>query len=390
MQRIKPFKTLDGFRGFAAIWVVMAHSVGPWIGSGNEAHLRNPLYAFSIRGQLGVSIFFVISGYSITAAAYASLVSGKTIGRYCFERVRRIYPPYFFALVITTLSAAAIIFAASHHLIAGIHHVPDLPRSAVFWIANVFLLQFELRTDSLNQVFWSLCYEVSFYFIIGLFLLGAKWITRKHGLHAGTVFLVSAMGASTIGTLVWLLKGVPVFPLDLWHQFSIGGLLFFLLESRPGTVAGYTPRFLGFIVATTSVVAFLTAAFIIVGPVGFQSIDHPSLKTRTAVCLGFSLSLIVLRRFDERIVSLRSVKPLLWIGAFSYSLYLTHTAVLPYVDILCRRLGMNGSHYWIAVIIQIVAALLFGQLSFLAVEKHFISKRQVSRIAEEIPPHLVH
>jgi peptidoglycan/LPS O-acetylase OafA/YrhL len=119
MQRIKPFKTLDAFRGLAALWVVMAHSVAPWIGSGNEAQLRSPLYAFSIRGQLGVSIFFVISGYCIFAAAYASLVSGKTIQRYCFERVRRIYPPYFAALVITALSAAATIYVASHHLIAG-------------------------------------------------------------------------------------------------------------------------------------------------------------------------------------------------------------------------------------------------------------------------------
>jgi peptidoglycan/LPS O-acetylase OafA/YrhL len=254
----------------------------------------------------------------------------------------------------------------------------------VFWIANVFLLQFELHADSLNPVFWRLCYEVAFYFVVGLLLLGSKWISRKYGSHQGAVFLVSATGVSTIASLLWLMKGTPVFPFDLWHQFSIGGLLFFLLESRPGTVAGYTPTFLRLVIANVSIVAALMAAFIVFGPVGFQSVDHPSPPMRSLVCLGFGMLLILLRRFDEKIVSLRVVKPLLWIGSFSYSLYLTHTAILPYVDILCRKSGIDGSLDWIAVIIQVLVGLIFGQICFLLVEKHFISKRQVSRIVDEV------
>jgi peptidoglycan/LPS O-acetylase OafA/YrhL len=170
LKRIPAFKTLDIFRGVAALWVVMDHSCDRWLGNGNLAYLNNPVYRFSLEGKLGVTLFFVISGYCIVAAAYSALHSGKTLGRYAFERVRRIYPPYLAALILTVLSQFFILFANSHHLIGEVHHLAALPHSPRFWIANLLLLQSELNTPMVNVVFWSLCYEVVFYVFIGVFL----------------------------------------------------------------------------------------------------------------------------------------------------------------------------------------------------------------------------
>jgi peptidoglycan/LPS O-acetylase OafA/YrhL len=384
-QRIPPFKTLDAFRGLAAIWVVLVHSVTPWIGSGNWAYLRSPFYALSTRGQLGVSIFFVISGYCIAAAAFGALVSGKSVWRYFYERVRRIYPPYLAALILTVLSATILGLAESRHLIGTIHHFRGFPHTFRYWFANIFLLQNEFKTDMANDVFWSLGYEVAFYFMIGLILKCAQWLAAKRGLYVGILVFVNAIGASTIAALTWLLvTGEGVFPFDLWHQFSIGALLFFLLEFNPKTVRGYDSKLRGLILANGAIVTILTLAFISFRQVGSEDVSHPSSRLRSAMCLVFCALLFTLRKVDGRFVSSWAVKPLLCVGTFSYSLYLTHKVAIPYADFLCRRAGLDGPLYWITVVVQVVFSLIVGYLSFLLIERRFISKRQVRRISQEL------
>jgi peptidoglycan/LPS O-acetylase OafA/YrhL len=384
LQRIPPFKTLDAFRGFAAIWVVMLHSCDRWIPDASSPYLKEPLYAFSTLGQLGVMIFFVISGYCITAAAYSAMISGKSLGRYSFERVRRIYPPYLAALVVTVLSLLTIDYANAHHLIGAVHHLQNLPLSPRYWIANLFLLQYELHTPMVNVVFWSLGYEVAFYFFIGLFLKGGQWIAAKRNHRAGTLFFVCCVGISTVLTLTaMLMYGKPCFPIDAWHQFSIGAILFFVLELKPATVSGYTTGFRWVVLVNAFAVAIFTLLYVVFRQVGMVDYGHPSSKVRSGLCLGFAVLLIGLRRVDEQLSSSRILHPLMWVGAFSYSVYLAHPIVLPYADILCRKAGLNGSLYWITFWIEVTVSIVVGWIFFQVVERHFISKRQVQRLAAE-------
>lgn len=384
MQRISPFKTLDIFRGFAALWVVMYHSCDRWLPAQDSSYLRVPLYAFSIRGQLGVILFFVISGYCITAAGYGAIVTGKSIGRYAFERVRRIYPPYFAALILTVAAIAMTRVASAHRWIPAIHHSHDLSASPVFWIGNIFLLQSELNTPMINVVFWSLCYEIAFYAIIGLFFVAGQKIAVRRSLAAGTTFFVNAIGVSTILSLaILLILQVPVFPFDLWHLFSIGGLLFFLLECKPETVRGYDRTLRWSILTNVAAVTLLTLAYAALRQTGTADIGHPSSKVHAVTCLVFAALLFILRRFDESISTHPIARPWFWIGAFSYSLYLVHPVFIPFIDVLGRKLGFDGSRYWITLWIQVAISLVLAHWFFLLVEKRFISKRQVERIMAE-------
>ena len=367
----------------AAIWVVMYHSCDRWISGGDSPYLKQPLYAFSICGQLGVMIFFVISGYCITGAAYGALVSGKSLARYSYERVRRIYPPYFAALILTAASIWFIGFAANHHLIGEVNHPLALPHDARYWIGNIFLLQNELKTPMINGVFWSLGYEIAFYLIVGILLQGAQWIAAKRDLYSGTVFFVVSVGVSTVLTLGWLLySGQPCFPIDSWHDFSIGGLVFFL-ELKPEVVSKSTPALRRLAIANLVVVTALTLFLTAFRTIGSYDYAHPSSKVRALVCLGFAALLIALRPIDEKLSSYLLLWPFMSVGAFSYSLYLVHPVILPYVDVLCRKAGLNGSLYWITFWIEVAVSLVFGRIFFLLVEKRFISKRQVRRIVAE-------
>jgi exopolysaccharide production protein ExoZ len=384
LQRISPFKTLDAFRGFAALWVVMDHSCDRWLPYNNFQYLHVPLYAFSIRGQLGVSLFFLISGYCITAAAYGALISGKSVWRYGFERIRRIYPPYLAALLLTSLSLFLIMVANKHHWIPPTNHLETLPLDAKYWVGNLMLLQYELNTPMINSVFWSLSYEVAFYAVIGIFLAGAQWVAAKRNFAAGAGFFASAVGISTAMALIWLLiYHRELFPLDLWHQFSIGGLLFFLIEWNPETVEGYTPWLRWTVISNIALVAVLTTLYAALRQVGALDIGHPSSRVRCIVALFFAALLIALRPIDKTLSSHSAMRPMIWLGAFSYSLYLTHPIVLPYIDILCRKAGLSGSLYWITFWIEVAISIVFGGVFFHLIEKRFISKRQVQRLAAE-------
>lgn len=384
MQKISPFKTLDIFRGFAALWVVMDHSCDRWLGGADPKYLNNPIYAFSLRGQLGVMLFFVISGYCITAAAYGALVSGKSIWRYSFERVRRIYPPYLATLLLTALSFTAIRVGAAHHWIPTVNHLQVQHTDFRYWIGNLLLLQSEFNTSFINVVFWSLGYEIVFYAFVGIFIVLAQIVAKRRGQTAGAAVLVNAMGISTALILIGItLTPTAIFPFDLWHLFALGGMLFFFLEWTPQTVLGYSKTLRITVIANFTISVLLTIAYLSLRVTGGEDIGHPNSRVRSIVGLLFVALLIPLKKKDSAISNWKSMRPLMWLGAFSYSLYLIHPVVLPYIDVACRRFGLNGSRYIIAFFIQVALSVMAGRIFYLLVERHFISKRQVARHAAE-------
>ncbi|MFZ1941692.1 MAG: acyltransferase family protein, partial [Terracidiphilus sp.] len=139
--KIAPFRSLDVLRGLAALWVVMCHAADHYVGGTRWE--KWPVYSFSLRGQLGVVLFFLISGYCIIGAAYSAFASGKRVRRFAFERARRIYPPYFFTIVLALLVGGTLILAQHHHLILAIHHPMQLSGGARFWVSNLFIIQSE-------------------------------------------------------------------------------------------------------------------------------------------------------------------------------------------------------------------------------------------------------
>jgi peptidoglycan/LPS O-acetylase OafA/YrhL len=353
---------MDALRGFAAVWVVMDHSCDKYLAT-DMRYAGHPLYAFSIRGQLGVVLFFVISGYCIAAAAYGAFIKEKSVWRYAYERVRRIYPPYFTALMLGVLYAVLLDFLNARH-IATIHHTVAFAPTWAYWFANLFLLQAEFGTSFVNVVFWSLCYEVSFYAIVGCWLYLARKSRRLSWLIYGVAFTTLAALAILIA------RGSSFFPFDFWTPFALGSMLFFLVELRraPGITVLIATLFLIYAVLYRGVAL---------------DIGHPSSRVITITALLFFLFVLLLRPFDDRIASYRLLRPLLWLGACSYSLYLIHPLVIPFIDYSCRKVGLNGNLYWIAFWLQVVASIAAGRVFYYLVERHFVSKRQKQRLAQE-------
>jgi len=207
---------------------------------------------------------------------------------------------------------------------------------------------------------------------MGAFLYGAKKL--------GISFLPFALGLSTVASLTYLLVvSKPLFPVDLWHVFSLGGLLFFILETQSDSLRRIA-------LSMGGVVCVLTCLYAALRQVDIVDVGHPSSGVKSITALLFCLFLAVLRKYDDRILKIGVLQPLLSLGTFSYSLYLIHPAILPLVDILSRKAGLDDKLYIFTFAIQVAVAIVAGRLTFWGVERFFLSKKQVVRLESEGVP----
>jgi peptidoglycan/LPS O-acetylase OafA/YrhL len=356
----------------------MFHSCNRFLAGDNSRFKDEPLYFFARHGHLGVVLFFIISGYCITAAAYGALTNGKPLSRYAYDRVRRIYPPYLAALIVGVVNILLIGHASAHRWIGPVHHLQTLSLSPRFWIGNLFIVQRELHTGLVNGVFWSLCYEVTFYIVVGVLLWVAKLVAVRSGVANGTLTFICGLTLTTsLSLLSLIVYGNAIFPFDLWHQFALGGVLFFLIESNANTIPDYSPRLRWILNCTAGLLVLFTVFYVVRHGLG-ESHDENS-GWRSIFCLIFCLLLAALRRVDLRLTASRFMRPFFVLGAFSYSLYLIHPVFIPYVDLLSRKAGLDGSSYWLAFWIQFFVALASGYIFYQLVERRFVSHKHITQ-----------
>jgi len=390
VRKIPPYLLLDAWRGVAALWVVMTHACVAFLSTGdNGRFLHFPLYAVSIWGQLGVVLFFVISGYCIMGAAYAAFASGRSGGRFGLDRIRRIYPPYLAACAAAVGLGFLTVLAQTHHLLPPSHHHADNRawQQPQFWLANLLLVQAEFGQPTLLLVAWSLCYEIVFYAWIGILLILARIGARPPSEARGIWIFQIGIGALTVFSLVWLIaspESCP-FPLDRWYQFGLGSLLFLVFAAPPGFSTRHARGQL--VLAGILTIFFAIRHDLSPSPEGFVHhfvLGQPSTRLQAATCLIFAALLWALRPFDSRLAHRHVLRPLMWLGTISYSVYLAHPLVMAFPDAGGRRLGFDLQWYWVTYLAQIFVAVVAGWLFYLVIERHFISPRQKRRIEEEL------
>lgn len=148
---------LDAMRGLAALSVAWYHFTNT-----HEGFLPDGLVKWSGKyGFLGVSAFFVISGFVIPYALHNAGYRLRGYGRFLLKRITRLDPPYFAALVL----CVALAWTASR---------TPMYRGEVFRIdppqilAHLGYVNAFLGYPWIDPVFWSLAVEFQYYLLIGL------------------------------------------------------------------------------------------------------------------------------------------------------------------------------------------------------------------------------
>src|SRR5262249_33923188 len=91
-------RALDGARGLAVLLVLWAHVPVEILGR-PLAVARRVL----VPGQLGVDVFFVLSGFLITRILIAGVARGDGVASFYFRRFVRIFPIYYLVVAITAV-----------------------------------------------------------------------------------------------------------------------------------------------------------------------------------------------------------------------------------------------------------------------------------------------
>lgn len=165
---------LDLLRWGAACMVLLFHvkyySLGP----------QGLLTYIPSRGHDFVIVFFVLSGYVISATAD----NKKHLGfrTYALDRISRIYSVAIPILIFCSLMALIFHFADPDRFS---HKENVLVILKTFFINTFFMgeIWFNRNGILLNDPYWSLCYEVLYYFGFGFFFFFSGW-KRTFGLLA--------------------------------------------------------------------------------------------------------------------------------------------------------------------------------------------------------------
>jgi len=285
---------IDGLRAIAVVPVLLYH-VGIPCFSG---------------GFVGVDIFFVISGYLICGMIAADIRNGTfSLANFYKRRILRILPALFVMFLVTS------VFAAIYCLPVELVDYARSLASAVGSVSNLYFAQtagyFDPPAETKPLLHtWSLGVEEQFYFAAPLLmLLVYRFIPKRVGLLFAIVAAVSLAGALAMSarnpTFAFYLT-----PFRAW-ELALGALLSVEFLPVPETVFW----------RNASGVSGLLLLF---GVIAFGSPAMPLLAMTGLAALGTTLVIASSERTPSVAGRLLSLRPLVFVGLISYSLYLWH------------------------------------------------------------------
>jgi len=314
-------------------------------------------------GQLGVSLFFIISGYLIYRSIEHNITQkgiATGIKYYTLHRLLRILPAYYFNLIIVIILAYFIF-----HTMEGWSFTFILKQIITHLTFTSFLLYQDTGFD-INGVYWTLSIEMLWYILAPFLFLYSK--TNKTLL---ILFVLSVIYLICIdlGWMAWL------FHLDK-HMPNYIGMLYFYSFQLPGQLVYFITgifiyknikhhiRLPHFIYYSLTLLIVLTFIYL-----SNQTFYQASFTLQNLVILFTMGSLfILLHQYYTKNLFI-----LAWVGKISYSLYLWHMPILYSIK---KYLLPYGYTWWIIISIFILSLFILSSLSYYYIESYGFSLRK--------------
>jgi len=309
---------LDVFRGVAALIVVIYHYTTRF----NEKYVHSDELLFELPLKyFGVDFFFVVSGFVI----FMTINRTNKSMDFVVSRFSRLFPAYWLAIILTTI--VMLTFG-----------LPDKTLSISQVLVNFTMLQEFMGVEPVDSVYWTLTRELIFYAsILIIYKLGftnriipiiSIWLLIQ---------LFSELMLIYTGYFPWKIT----FLLNLEYANLFGaGIVFYLLKTKPEL------KYLHYLIALCLINYFI----------------------RHGLELGLLTGLIYASfyLFIYGKLSFICVKPLIFLGTISYSLYLIHENIGFIIIRLLSDFGINSN---IAILATIFMSIILASTMTYKIER---------------------
>lgn len=379
------FPLFDGLRGIAAVGVLVGHCAGV---SGAAAATALGHAAGNL--QMGVTVFFVISGFLL----YRPFVSADlcdterpSVGTFYGRRALRIVPGYWFALVaVSLLPGVASVFGPG-------------------WWRYFLLVQnysgFDFTFARGIEPAWSLSVEVAFYAVLPVF---AFVMTRLGGRRPSRrltcdLLVLAALALISSGLRAWLLRTISANPLDpsplattailtlpLYFTWFAVGMAFASLSAW-SQATGQVPSAMRVASGHPGIAWLLAGAAFVVLAATTQALpsgEVPAHHVLTGLVAGLLVfpAAFPVAGGGGLPAAVLSARPVAWVGLVSYGIYLWAT---PLIEVLVHEgILSSPAPFLVLAAAALVLSTAAGAFSFYAVERPFL--RLKSRLPGGHPP----
>ena len=316
-MQMKRSEELDSLRGISILAVVLFHYTTRY----NQIyqHIEMPIH-FPF-GHLGVQLFYMISGYLI-------LMSAENINNYqdfIVRRISKLFPSYWVSII--------IIFST-----IAIFSLPGREASFTDAILNLTMLQEFLGAKHVDGAFGVLSRFIAFYvFVAFVIAYNAKkrvlkilciWMLLDIAIK---LIMMSGVDISGKVRIILLVKEIGFFAL---------GVTFYKIKHE-----GYS---------ILCCLTFLLSLFIIFLTNG---------KLYLIAALIYSVIFYLIINNKGKFLK---VKPLLWLGSISYSLYLIHQNI---GYIIIRAMSNYNISFYLKIITPLVISIILATIITRYIEK---------------------
>ena len=336
----KTLNHVQALRGIAALLVMLAHLYDAELKYSPDHFLGE----WTIYGNAGVDLFFLISGFIMVYVTSNRDRGVKPAIEFLVSRVGRIYPLYW----IVSLAVLAVALIRPDMVFSSRDIDPILWKS--------FLLIPDL-TPPLLLVGWTLIFEMYFYFVFScLMLLKRTWVMPGLLLWLAAIGLGRSFGLHAAGPI-----GEVVFNPFVFEFFAGAGIAY-LLQIKPEITAPIS----------SSKNALLIGALIacLWGVVIWALSEFPDTIALRVIVFTLPAALTILYAASRDLSNLSIWKPLIVLGNWSYALYLTHILSVAVIGRIWKKfIGQGLMDNVMALVVMTTFSISVAGITFMLIER---------------------
>lgn len=349
----KYFHSFDALRLFSFLLVFILH-------------VPNSKYSivsfFTNSGGIGVTFFFVLSGFLITYI----LLNEKTLNqqilikKFLIRRVLRIWPLFYAMILFAFLTPYLLLLLNISYSDEG--YKPNWLMSLLFLENYKMMITNSFPNVSPLRVMWSLCIEEHFYIIWGtaICFISLKWIPH---------LILFSIILANLFRIIYGFFGIPA--VDVFSNLD-----YFAFGSIPAYVLILRPEIIDKIEAISLHVKYAIVLLTIALVYGIPNLEIYWLPYFTPLIFGVLFSSIIFFTLPERnSIYIKDEYMISKLGVYTYGLYLFHTIVINLL-LHTKQLIPFEMNWFIFSALSLSCTILISFISYHIFEKQFLKLKK--------------